>query len=204
MPAVRFDGNDRLTGVLDQNFSNATVFIVARYAGATSTNSYIYTVGDQSGGGSHMTLSRYSGMDSYHYNGSSQFFGDPIPGQAWHVFSQVYRCAPDGTNWHALYVDGVDRHVEVAPAPYAASGSLVLGDWVADGDHFNGDLFELRIYDRAMSDPERQAIEGELLALLGPQPDVNASGAIDVTDLLGIISGWGICNDCPPFCPGDV
>jgi hypothetical protein len=35
--------------------------------------------------------------------------------------------------------------------------------------------------------------------------DINASGSVDVDDLIAVILGWGACaNPCPPHCPADI
>ena len=45
---------------------------------------------------------------------------------------------------------------------------------------------------------------GFLLLAAGRSGDTNLDGAVDVTDLLGVISAWGTCPDLPVDCPADI
>jgi hypothetical protein len=204
--ALRFDGNDQLTGSLGVNLDSGTVFVVARYADAISTNSYIYAIGDNGAAGSQMTLSRFGGTSSYHYNGTTQFFGLPVPGQAWHVFSQVYECSESAPSRHRMFVDGADREVDAASAPYIALGNVVVGNFDSGSFFFRGEVREIRVYDRAMTDAQRQAIEATLLGSLpGSLPDANGDAAVNVDDLIAVILAWGACpSACPPYCAADT
>ena len=43
-----------------------------------------------------------------------------------------------------------------------------------------------------------------VLLAAGRSGDTNLDGAVDVTDLLGVISAWGTCPDLPVDCPADI
>lgn len=168
LPAITFDGTDRMEASPGGTLTNATIYTLLRYNVADSDNDYIYTIGTQNGNGSQMTLSRQSSRRAYHFDGSAAHLSDieMFPSQQWLVTEQLY----GGTNGrqHELYIDSRSALRSQTGFPYTANAStFVLGDWSGPGYRFVGDLVELIVYRRALTLEERRQVETYLRARAG-------------------------------------
>ncbi|MEO1573593.1 MAG: LamG-like jellyroll fold domain-containing protein [Pseudomonadota bacterium] len=168
LPAVTFDGNAQLEGDLMQTLGQATVFTLARTTLTSSNNDYLYTIGNNAGSGSQMTLARRDGDDLYHYDGSVN--NSPaescVPVDSWLPVTQVYGGASPES--HELYQDGVLALATTANNPYSVDATrFILGNWSSGAFRMVGDVVEVLVYDRALSASERAAVEAYLRARSG-------------------------------------
>ena len=147
LPAIRFDGAQRLAGNLGRVLTNATIFTLCQHTVASSDNDYVYALGLPTVSGSQMTLSRRSGDDAYHYDGSTANSPDTsIPAFAFQVFTQVY--GEGGSTNHQLYQNQFALIDSDASGPYSANATnTVLGNYSSGSFHFVGDMVEWLVYD---------------------------------------------------------
>jgi hypothetical protein len=161
LPAVSFDGSTQIQGqIRSMPLSSATIFAVFRYTIDASNNDYLYTLGEDAGAGSQFTLARRSNSRAYHYDGSAQNIGEDgsLPASQWFVSSQVFG-ARGGVS-HDLFLNGSSVLRSTASSPYSADVStIVVGNWTSGTFRFVGDLVELLVYDRALSEWERTEVE---------------------------------------------
>lgn len=184
LPAIRFNGSQRLTGNLGRTLTNGTIFTLCRYTVASSDNDYVYSLGLPTGSGSQMTFARRDGDDAYHYDGSMANSPDTaISAFDFHVFSQVY--GEGGRTNHQLYQNQfalIDSH---ASNPYSVNASnTVLGNYSSGSFYFVGDMVEWLVYDRVLDMAERKQVE-EYLRQRAALPPFFASGSLDLT-------GWDV------------
>ncbi len=184
LPALHFNGSQRLTGNLGRQLTNATIFTLCQFTVASSDNDYVYTLGLPAVSGSQMTLSRLSGDDAYHYDGSVANSPDTtVPAFAFQVFTQVY--GEGGSTNHQLYQNLfklIDSH---ASNPYSVNASnTVLGNYSSGSFHFIGDMVEWLVYDRVLNESERRVVEEYLRQRAGLAPFF-AVGSLDLT-------GWDV------------
>ena len=83
----------------------------------------------------------------------------PAPGTGWHHVFYAF----DGTN-HRLRLDGATAVVSTAVSQSCAVAEAVVGNYLNGGNHYVGEIDDLRIYDRALSETEAaQLARGENL-----------------------------------------
>lgn len=168
-PSLHFDGSTQLGGSLGATpLTAASVFALFRCTLANGNNDYIYTLGVDGGSGSQMALSRDTGNRAYHYDGSieNKSVTGAMPGDTWFVSSQVF--GEDGPNSHDLYLNGSAVVRSTAGNPYSADVTgCVIGNWSGGLYRHVGDLVELIVYDRTLSEGERSQVEDYLRVKAG-------------------------------------
>lgn len=181
LPAVRFDGARRLTGNLGRVLTNATIFTLCQFNITSSDNDYIYTLGSPAGSGSQMTLSRRSGNDAYHYDGSINNSPDTtVPSFAFQVFSQVY--GEGGATNHQLYMNLFEMIDSKANNPYSVNASnTTLGNYSSGSFYFVGDMVEWLVYDRVLDFDERRQV-AEYLRQRGALTQFFATGSLNLSN----------------------
>lgn len=161
MPAIRFKGDEWISGGIAKPLTNATIFTLSRFSTATSSGrDYIYSIGTPGVSGSMMTLGRRSPEDAYHYDGRT-IYAPPetsLPGNAWQVFTQVYGEGDPAS--HQLFLNGGRIADTKATAPYSVDASqMFLGNYESGSFFFIGDVVEWILFDRVFSLAERVAVE---------------------------------------------
>ncbi|BCX46694.1 T9SSC-terminal target domain-containing protein [Haloferula helveola] len=161
LPSLYFDGSTQLTGSLGATpLSSASIFALFRCTLENGNNDYVYTLGTDGGSGSQMALSRDTGNRAYHYDGAleNQSVNGAMPGDTWFVSSQIF--GEDGPNSHDLYLNGSAVVRSNASGPYSANVTgCVIGNWSSGLYRHVGDLVELIVYDRTLSESERTEVE---------------------------------------------
>lgn len=79
---------------------------------------------------------------------ANQYFDD-----RWHLMSFTY----DGSTMN-LYLDGVSQSTKTNSPLNTGSSNLVIGSYIQSSNYFNGQLDEVRIYNRALTAAEVQQI----------------------------------------------
>jgi hypothetical protein len=186
LPALTFDGTVQLNGSLGtESLNDATLFAIFRYTVADSDNDYLYTLGANASAGSQFSLSRRSSERAYHYDGSVAFLSADglVPGSQWLVSSQVF--GAETVSSHDLFLNGAAVLRSKSSGSYAADpGTMVIGNWTSGSTRFVGDLVELLVYDRALTESERRSMEGYLR---------NRTGlAANFEQEAEILSGWDV------------
>lgn len=181
LPAVRFNGAQRLNGNLGRVLTNATIFTLCQFNITNSDNDYVYTLGTPTVSGSQMTLSRLDGNDAYHYDGSIENSPDTtIPPFAFQVFTQVYG-EGGGTN-HQTYMNLFEMIDSQANNPYSVNASnTVLGNWSSSSFYFVGDMVEWLVYDRVLNFDERRQV-AEYLRQRAALSQFFATGSLDLSN----------------------
>jgi hypothetical protein len=165
-PVVRFDGvDDVLSHLAMPDFGDAyTVLVVSRTA-AGSTGGYVFDLatGVQLAGFGLTTLDNqeiWRGTDSVGLQ-QAQYVAD-LRG-AFHC-----RAGINAGTQLAYFVDGVSRATAAYTAPNPSTlDRIAIGQTTQAGSSFNGDIAELIIYNRALSDAEREQVEDYLMAKFG-------------------------------------
>ncbi|HAB15198.1 MAG TPA: hypothetical protein PLX89_17310, partial [Verrucomicrobiota bacterium] len=169
--AVSFNGQASFGGSPGGVLTQATIFSLFRYRIAESDNDYLFTIGASGLAGSQMTLSRRADRRAYHYDGGAQNLSAAgfLPPQQWLVAEQVFG-SPTARD-HQLFVDSRSAIRSSAAAPYSADASrFVIGDWSSPGYRFVGDLTELIVYDRVLTEAERRDVNEYLRTRAGLPP----------------------------------
>jgi hypothetical protein len=180
LPAIRFNGAQRLLGNLGRVLTNATIFTLAQYRVASSDNDYLYSLGNSGTAGSQMTLSRRSGDDAYHFDGNAANSPDTsIPAFAFQVFTQVY--GDEGATNHQLYQNQFELIDSDSSNPYSVNATnTVLGNYSSGSFYFVGDVVDWLVYDRVLSQNERKQVE-EYLRQRASLTAFFAAGSLDLT-----------------------
>lgn len=76
--------------------------------------------------------------------------GTSIPSNQWNHFVYVQRSASDGE----LFVNGTSVAVNSIPKTLPAVANLTIGSWDGTSQFYNGQLDEIRLYNRALSSSE--------------------------------------------------
>lgn len=200
LPSLRFAGLEQLNGNLNRGFTDASIFILARQLRQTSNDNYMYAIG-ATGSGRMFTLARGTASntpghtESYHWNGSSEHLGACIPFGKYNVFSQVYHGSATGAPFHQLWIDGVNAGMETASAPYnITSGNTRIGNYVSGNFRHEGDIAEFLVYDRALNDTERTAVEAYLRVRIGVGPtcrcDWNGCDGLNSQDFFDFLTDF--------------
>jgi len=155
--ALSFDGKGGYVslGVSGMPQANAAKTIAwAQYvATQPSGTATILSLSDEPGGiqlaadyrGGRITISKWGG--------SPLVSADPAPAGEWHFYAYTY----DGKT-NKLFVDGVPKDTSTTPPQTGPFKALELGRWRTGVQYFGGMLDEMRIYTRALSDSEVQAL----------------------------------------------
>jgi hypothetical protein len=173
-PAVRFDGNADSLSLPNFMAGQAAgeIFVVLKAAntGLSTGNSKPYSLGGAQGP---YNGTDYTAQDSLLYDdfGSSATFeiGQPKLGlDGW----RVYNVSSSGTGWAARQDGIVLYSTPDNTVSFPTGASLALGQG-ADGSPWAGDIAEVIVYNRALSNSERATVEGYLAnkyGLVAPAP----------------------------------
>lgn len=175
-PALCFDGASNLAVDLGRRFTDATIVVRFRFDATQSDNDYLYAIGDgliDTLGGTTMSLSRgnfegQGAIQSYHYTGKDDLYGERIGSDVWITSTQLYRgkAQPVGVSHHTLFLDGDDALMDPSDTPYDVLGQLTIGNYT-DGE-FRLDNAEIRgfvIFDRVLEAKEIAAVEAWMAKL---------------------------------------
>lgn len=169
LPAVRFDGSDDwLSANIGALTSSVTVVAVGRFNHLhqpANDYDYLLRVGNGALANAHLSISRCAvggGNDDKYYSwmGSASYFGPPLEGQQWHRIAALHAAeAPR----HRLRLDGAAQSVADHPQTVPFDGTVELGRYSNpsgfSGHNFKGDIAEVLVYDRALSDEELAAVD---------------------------------------------
>jgi hypothetical protein len=171
-PVVRFDGANDTVGLTDvmQGATGAELFVVLRATGDPAANHGFMTFGP-GGWGQWALYPDAGGNIQDNFGGTMRNTGRP--GQALDQF-HLYNTVSKSGEWTSR-INGVVQYttssntVAFTPAPViGSSGSPFNGS-------FQGDIAEIIIYDHALSQPERDAVQlylGAKYPVLTPPPSV--------------------------------
>ena len=187
LPALRFDGGSSwMSGTVGAIRAPLTVFLVGYFEQVhqpAGDYDYLINIG-RGAAGPNLSVSRFAGgdargeRDSYycrHVSGTN-LLGPPLKGRMWQVIAVTHDTEVPR---HRLFVNGAEQPVLDDPEPLVLDGAFTLGRWSATGiPHFlNGAIAEVLVYSDALAPPEREAVEGYLMAKHGiavgasPRPD---------------------------------
>lgn len=152
-PGIVFDGDDFLRNISFPNFSTITMFVVAELDAGDARQSLVEVSRGTSNTGALFLI--FDGDTFFRINGIGNDVGftDPLPSK--HIFTGT----GDGTNIK-LYADGVLKGTDTIATLAGTQNQLDVGDLASGGEFpLIGTIAEIIIYDRALSDPEREAVE---------------------------------------------
>jgi Concanavalin A-like lectin/glucanases superfamily/HYR domain/PKD domain len=162
-PAVRFNGTADYLDLPDSTVppgnSPYTMLAVLRPLGTNNSGASFLGAGNTSGGEANwFTL----GPDGRFYN--AWWFDDAVTGTGAITLGEpvLLSVVYDTTQGRSLYVSG---HIEGRSTSILRNGGIRnnrLGAWINGADYFNGDIAEVIVYGRALSDAERVTAECRL------------------------------------------
>ena len=163
-PTLRFDGNsDSLATaqpVITTN-NNATVLVVVRLPDANTRGPFIKN-GSSDGFGLGVGSGTFdsSGNDALALYEVLRWINS---GTQWGTGTVLAEMTMDASGNPAIYRNGVLLGNLGGGAPLASSGSTFIGGYNGNGGrHYRGDIAEVVMFDRQLSDPERQTWESYL------------------------------------------
>ncbi|MDP2704968.1 MAG: LamG domain-containing protein [bacterium] len=158
--ALDFDGDDfvQVTGLLGSPV-NITITGWAKLDSADAAGAELISLGDHIA----IRLDDTSGTVGFFYNGTlwlETITSTDYAGTGWHHFAYVFN---DSGNSQKFYVDGVEEGsgTEASSISYSGLGSNTFIGKHADGStdfDFDGSIDEVRVYNRALSASEVQAL----------------------------------------------
>lgn len=162
-PVITFDGTDDVLRITDSSFLETpaaiTVFVVARH----HTVKHQFIVSKQENGGWGI-LSRVDGRGeaSFHVGGAYRVVNSTVAlPSGGYVLSGMY----DGSSV-SFYVDGAAQGTPVTglSGPVGPSvESVEIGNNPGNANHFDGEVAEVLVYERALTLVERQNVENYLI-----------------------------------------
>lgn len=171
-PAVRFDGVDDVLAIADSaSFKGAelSVFVVAR---VTATNADMLVVGYPHAGTHTAPFFRWA-LELHNTTGIDLIVAADVESLVKDFSTRtLMRAWTYCTAQRRLHRDGDEVNVNAASPPsitYPTAVGLRIGADVAGGSPFGGDIAELLIYTRQLSNHERQEVEEYLSEKYGLQ-----------------------------------
>jgi hypothetical protein len=212
---VRFDGvNDYMTGSLGGMTSPVTLVMLGRFGYTNQPSAdydYFLRIGDGVTADRHVSISRCAGGDAnadryYSWNGVAQKLGPVLAGGTWQVLTVAYAT---NTPRHRLWVDGYEQTVDDLTATTILNGALELGRYSSSGytgHYLKGDLAELLIYARGLTQTERQNVESYLKQKysLNAAPTVEAGADVVLAGTNAVQLAGMVADDGLPTAPGAV
>lgn len=198
LPVVSFDGTDDwMRGSFNSETMPLTVITVMKYAHEFQPDGdfeCVYTIRDNDTPLTRMTMGRNRGNlgspNCYAYwliDGSSPRFGPTLTGGVWQVFNTVHTTASPK---HTLSINGYPQIVQDNTKNLSHKGDIEIGRLATQlsGKHyFNGDIAELLVYERTLSESELAQI-GFYLShrynLWSGRFDLDADGIVDTIEQL--------------------
>jgi hypothetical protein len=182
-PTVRFNGLDNALE-LDLNSlagSDYTIFVVNARDGSNLANFYI--AGDSFAANRNLTLGyeNITTLRQAHFNNDLDATVEPYSGTPlWAI--DTFRF--EQQTGRQLYQDGLFLNADANSVPLISNTGTTLGHFRAFGSFywFRGDLAEVVVYDRALSDEERRLVESELAGRYGRSYDFDLDGVDDSAD----------------------
>jgi hypothetical protein len=220
---ITYDGSGKLTfddtdvgadgRYLEGALSNAeskefTVFWVGNYsadAPFATSGTYVYNIGINST--SHQRDDGAGGFVVEQYNGTT-YAGDDIT--AYDGVTTVWSTVLTADS-HAFYANGTNLNVAGTPSNNVkANASMLIGAYSSSGYDFVGEVEQLIIFGSALSDADRELVEGYLGVSAEPSPlfgdnfDSDSSGNWAVhksTDDTAVTFGYDYSADGIPAAP---
>lgn len=166
--AIRFGTGNNAMKSAGRAISGATAFTclaVVKYNSQSlpTTDQYIFWNGNDtsnSGYGLYIDTTGYLTANWADYSGYLSDSGPINPGQ-WYVISARW-----SSNQHKLWINGVSAGTSSKSGSNFTAGAFAVGNRATstnyNGDGFNGDIQEVVIYNRALSDTEKAGVESYL------------------------------------------
>lgn len=218
-PVVRFDGSSRLVSTVTSVFDvveNASWFAVFKPTGASRANTGLFGTDSETTrfGGFFTGTSSANYPLRYHMfnpNDGTQFCQATNVQQSVVQLADYRRLRLSSSYAISAYMNGSVSESKTGSQATPSGGRLKIGHMLSDGSAvtgFVGDFAELRIYNRAVLDPERVIIQNHLAARYGASLATNdvyagksaVSGDCDL-DVVGI---GCTTNAAAGACPGAV
>jgi hypothetical protein len=188
-PALQFSGATSLatTGPVDIHAGNTDQTVIAVLA-PSATQSNWSTILDLSSGPSQGFAWQQNGAQINQFkmwwmgNPPAGWQGSPGATAVAGVGVQVLSSVKSGSS-AADFLNGVAQGTSVVPAnSLIPSAALAVGNAIGGGYAYNGQMAELLVYNRALSDSERQQVEAALLSRY-VNPDSDGDGLPDAWEL---------------------
>ncbi len=166
-PAVAFDGiDDFIYGGISALAAPFTVFAVGQFAfpsqpaGNSDTMVFLGTTGTNATASiSRSGSSNYFSAMSADYAGSTPATGPVLPGQEWMILAAVHQPSEPR---HQMYLNSIAQTVASYGTAASTIGRINLGAEFFEKNHFTGQIAEVIVYDRALTDEERVLVEAYL------------------------------------------
>jgi hypothetical protein len=137
---------------------------------------------------------------------AGSFFGPVLPGQRWQTVTAIH--STTGTR-HRVWLDGIEKETQQYTATLTLNGDVELGCFSKpdyENHYLDGSVSEVLVYDCALDDASRQAIEDYLKAkyTLNAAPQVDAGNDIEILEGEQALLSGSITDDGFPVSPGVV
>jgi len=155
--ALHFDGNDDFVEVGNRNMRSnnqaQSVTFWVRYAANPSGARVCVSVTQAGGGEARLKLGFNDGQVRAWKSSSDPLVSTAIPMVGWHHYAYTY----DGNN-HRLYLDGMQRAMSGTTPDNGPATNVRLGAIFNNAENFQGDLDDVRFYNRAITAAEVTAL----------------------------------------------
>jgi hypothetical protein len=155
--ALHFDGNDDFVEVGNRNMrgNNQTQSITfwVRYAANLSGARVCVSVTQAGGGEARLKVGFNDGQVRAWKSSGDQLVSTAMPMAGWHHYAYTY----DGNN-HRLYLDGMQRAMSGTTPDNGPPTNVRLGAIFNNAENFQGDLDDVRFYNRAITAAEVTAL----------------------------------------------
>jgi len=155
--ALHFDGNDDFVDVGNRNMRNnnqaQSVTFWVRYTANPSGARVCVSVTQAGGGEARLKVGFNDGQVRAWKSSSDPLVSTAIPAAGWHHYAYTY----DGNN-HRLYLDGMQRAMSGTTPDNGPPTNVRLGAIFNNAENFQGDLDDVRFYNRAITTAEVTAL----------------------------------------------
>ena len=188
--AFHLDGGDDYVVLGSGNWFTLPAFTITMWVKASASQVGFADILDNNHNDFRSWVIQYYGGTEWHW-GPVQGASDPgddivfqLTSDTWHHLAISF----DPSFVNKVYVDGVLIGTTQSSGPIIYDGSQVLqlGSWGQGGRNFSGEIDELRIYDRALTDEEVTTIMGP------PVPALGTGGVVLLIGFLLVAGAWMI------------
>jgi hypothetical protein len=196
LPAISFSGNLQKLQMTDSEFANfssgATFFVVAKPAALTA-GARIIDLADSSNNNNLVFQIAASGKGQFWvYEGSSGHYAESLNSLDQNQFQLLESVLVPGSphSTATFYVNGIPgqpNSSEIVSIPNVSRSENFLGQASSSGNFYQGMIAEIIIYPAALTDSQRELIEGYLMQKYQLQSQVPAPPIISVQG--GVLDG---------------
>jgi hypothetical protein len=205
--ALNFDGGaEHISIPSGINIANQS-FTIEFWAKRSGSGVYEFVIGQQSGTDNqalHIGFRNNNAFTFAFYNNDLDVSNSANTDGNYHHWSCVYKAGTSGMDDRFIYLDGVLIASDDAPADYSGIGEFFIGSNPFSTDYFNGDIDEVRVWNRVLTASE---IKDEMNnCLSGTESDLLAYYSMNgITEpILNDLSGNGHNGAIKNMEPSDV